>query len=350
MPVPSNVGDLNPNPAANSPPGNETVGPNLDDYLRAGFAFTRQVATDFVSDSEPANPFAYMTWAQPSTGKTFRRKADNTGWVDAGKILDRPLYAADGATGLLPTGGFRNKLINGLLAINQRAASGTVTLAAGAYGHDMFKAGSGGCTYTFSTANGVTTLNITAGTLVQVVEGSSILSGDHVLSWQGTAQARINAGSFAAAPVVATLVGGVNASVEFGTGTLSLPQLEAGSTPNMFEVRPMDVELRAARWYYRLDTFKANNWQIVMTPSGGGVLMMYPMGDRMRIAQPTASIDAASWQAFIGGVWVTMNVVSVVVVDNQLQISWATPAGAPASGTMLARTPIGCRVILDAGL
>ncbi|NMU88420.1 hypothetical protein HGQ98_00770 [Achromobacter ruhlandii] len=309
------------------------------------------VATDFAGDSDPAAiapPFS--KWANTTTGVLFRRNAAGTAWVEIGRVLERPLYISDGASGVLPTGGFRNKLINGLLSINQRAVSGTVTLAAGAYGHDMFKAGSGGCTYTFSTANGVTTLNITAGTLVQVVEGSSILGGSHVLSWQGTTQGRINAGSFSSAPVVATLGGGANASVEFGTGTLSLPQLEAGSTPNIFEVRPMYAELKAARWYYRLDTFKANEWQIVATPSGGGVLMMYPMGEAMRIAAPTVSIDAAAWQAFIGGSWVTMNVNAAVVVGNQVQISWVTPGGAPASGVMLARTAIGCRVILDAGL
>lgn len=87
MPVPSNVGDLSPNPAANSPTGNETVGPNLDDYLRSGFAFTRQIAVDFAGDAAPVNPFAYMLWADTANGVTKRRSADNTKWQIEGRLF-----------------------------------------------------------------------------------------------------------------------------------------------------------------------------------------------------------------------------------------------------------------------
>ena len=41
---------------------------------------------------------------------------------------------------------FKNRLINAQLLINQRGVSGTVTLSAGAYGHDRFKASASGCT------------------------------------------------------------------------------------------------------------------------------------------------------------------------------------------------------------
>ena len=37
--------------------------------------------------------------------------------------------------------GFKNKLIKSQGFINQRGLSGTVTLAAGVYGHDRFKVG-----------------------------------------------------------------------------------------------------------------------------------------------------------------------------------------------------------------
>lgn len=66
--------------------------------------------------------------------------------------------------------GNRNKIINGNFNINQRKVSGTVTLSAGVYGHDRWKAGASGCTYTFSASGGVTTIDITAGSLVQIVE------------------------------------------------------------------------------------------------------------------------------------------------------------------------------------
>ena len=70
--------------------------------------------------------------------------------------------------------GFKNRIINGQLNINQRGVSGTVTLAAGAYGHDRFKGGASGCTYTFATSGNVTTLTISAGSLIQVIEGLNL--------------------------------------------------------------------------------------------------------------------------------------------------------------------------------
>lgn len=43
MPVPNTIADLSQSAASNSPLGTDTVGPSLDDYLRAGFSFTRQM-------------------------------------------------------------------------------------------------------------------------------------------------------------------------------------------------------------------------------------------------------------------------------------------------------------------
>ena len=77
--------------------------------------------------------------------------------------------------------GVKNAIINGNFAVNQRAVSGTVTLAAGAYGHDRFKAGASGCTYTFATANNITTLTISAGSLIQVIEGNNLFTGTYTL-------------------------------------------------------------------------------------------------------------------------------------------------------------------------
>lgn len=153
-----------------------------------------------------------------------------------------------GANGL---SGLRNKLRNANFQINQRVVSGTVTLAAGVYGHDGWKAGSGGCTYTFSTSNGVRTLTISAGTLSQVVEGGWGIEGTttYCLSWIGTAQARINGGSYSTTGMTSSLTGGSNATVEFGTGTLSLPQLERGSTPSLWESRGQ-IELILCQRYF----------------------------------------------------------------------------------------------------
>lgn len=146
-------------------------------------------------------------------------------------------------------GGHRNRLINGNFSINQLALSGSITLTAGQYGHDGFKGGAGGCTYTFATGTNVTTLTITAGTLVQVVNGKNLLSGAHILGWDGTAQARIDGGSYGSSPKSGTAVGGVNQTVEWGTGTLALAQYEPGSTRTPFEMR--DDELQRCRAYFR---------------------------------------------------------------------------------------------------
>ena len=156
---------------------------------------------------------------------------------------------ATGATGPAGAslGGFRNKLINGTFLINQRGVSGTVTLAAGSYGHDRWKAGASGCTYTFATVNNITTLTITAGTLQQVIEGNNIDSASYVLSWQGTAQGRVNGSSYGVSGSIFTLMGGNNATVEFGVGTLSRPQFEAGAASTAFELRPYVVELCLAQ-------------------------------------------------------------------------------------------------------
>ena len=146
--------------------------------------------------------------------------------------------------------GTKNVIINGNFGINQRGVSGTVTLAAGAYGHDRWKAGASGCTYTFATTNNVTTLTISAGSLIQVIEGLNLYSGTYTLSWTGTAQGKIGAGSYAGSGVTGAAVGGTNLNIEFNTGTVSLVQFEQGSVATPFERRPYGTELALCQRYY----------------------------------------------------------------------------------------------------
>jgi hypothetical protein len=211
------------------------------------------VATQFSGAVDPAAYAGpYMLWADTGTGNLKRRNAANSAWDIVGKIFP-PVEQS-----------FGNKtvLINGNFNINQRGVSGTVSIAAGVYGHDRWKAGASGCTYTFSTAGGITTLNITAGSLVQVVEGLNLVSGTYTLSWTGTAQGKIGAGGYGSTGITGSATGGTNLSVEFNAGTLALARFELGSVATPFEFRSIGTELGLCQRYYeelyaRWGTFNA---------------------------------------------------------------------------------------------
>ena len=117
-----------------------------------------------------------------------------------------------------------NRIINGNFAVNQRAYVSGTALAAAAYGIDRWKAGAGGCTYTFTAALPDTTITITANTLTQIIEAGMIEGGVYTLSWTGKAQARVYqgtpTGAYAASPIVtASCPLAINTITEFNTGT-----------------------------------------------------------------------------------------------------------------------------------
>ena len=153
-----------------------------------------------------------------------------------------------------------NRIINGNFAINQRAyASGTAlpaTPVTAAYGHDRWKAGASGCTYTFTAAVPDTTVTITAGTLTQIIEAGVIEGGVYALSWTGTAQARVwqgtAAGSYAASPVVtASLTAGTNTTVEFNTGTVGKVKFESGSVATLFNRQSLAKSMADCQRYFQ---------------------------------------------------------------------------------------------------
>ena len=185
--------------------------------------------------------------------------------------------------------GTKNVIIDGNFNVNQRGVSGTVTLAAGAYGHDRWKGGASGCTYTFATVANVTTLTISAGSLIQVVEGLNLQSGTYTLSFSGTAQGKINGGSYSASGVTGTATGGTNMSIEFNTGTLSLVQLEKGSTATSFDYRPYGTELGLCQRYYIQDAAAGVDAYTVL---GSNVIGTYYFPVYMR-ASPTITQNGA---------------------------------------------------------
>jgi len=156
--------------------------------------------------------------------------------------------------------GMRNALFNADFRINQRGYVSAATLAAGAYGHDRFKAGASGGDYSFTQLNSSTQVTIASGkSLIQVVEDKNVVGGSYVLSWTGTALARVGvdsatpSGTFVVSPVLITgQTAGTTMSVEFNAGTLATAQLELGTVATPFERRPIGLELALCQRYFRI--------------------------------------------------------------------------------------------------
>jgi hypothetical protein len=152
------------------------------------------------------------------------------------------------------TFGFKNRIINGGFIINQRSYVSGTALTSGTYGHDRWKAGTSGCTYTFTQGSlGVnTTITITAGSLQQVIEGCNLAEGgSYILSWTGTAQARFNGGTYGSSPLSVTgITAGTNTTIEFNTGTVNSVQLEVGAISTGYDYRPYATELFLCQRYY----------------------------------------------------------------------------------------------------
>lgn len=227
-----------------------------------------------------------------------------------GDVMTGPLEVLPGATGaeapqaqetaMLATTqlGFRNRVINGNFAINQRGVSGTVVLAAGAYGHDMWKAGAAGCTYTFATSAGVTTLTISAGSLIQPIDGDSLSTGTHTLSWTGTAQGKIGAGSYGASGLTGSITGGATTTIEFNTGTLSLVQLEPGAKPTLYEFIGKPADLWRCEPYYEVLRYKTNGAAAISSFYVAGIDYFQWTFRRVKKAAPTITLVTGAW---VGG-------------------------------------------------
>lgn len=171
--------------------------------------------------------------------------------VSTGKIQNSAITTAKLAFDGGPLSGFRNLIINGNPAINQRAyVSGTATGGANQYTLDRWRVVTSGQNLAFTTSNGVVTCTAPAGGVEQVIEGASILGGTHVLSWVGTATATVNGNAVTNGGTV-SLTGGSNATVRFSGGTFSYAQLEFGTVATPFERRPYGVELMLCRRYYQ---------------------------------------------------------------------------------------------------
>lgn len=248
------------------------------------------IATDFAGPDDPAALAGpYMTWADTANGLLKRRSESNTAWVTEFRLFDDVSARLD----LINPIGSKNVLINSNFSINQRQVSGSVTLAAGAYGHDRFKAGSSGCTYSFSASEGKTTFSISAGSLMQVIEGANLQSGTYCASWEGTAQGRIDGGAYGSSGITGTAIGGVNQTIEWGVGTLSRPQYEPGTlaTPWVPYNGIYGGEAQAAlRYLWRVVATASEYLAIGQAISASSIVMVLRLPATMR-STPTVGIN-----------------------------------------------------------
>lgn len=177
--------------------------------------------------------------------------------------------------------GIKNRVIDGGFILNQRVYVSGTSLPSGTYGHDRWKGGASAGTYTFTQgALGVnTTITITAGSIIQVIEGCNVAEGGtYVLSWTGTAQGRLNGGAFGSSGTVTVTgwVAGTNLNVEFNTGTCGSVQLEKGSTATSFDYRDYGRELSMCQRYYQVIGGVTNSFPLVGGYTGASIDLRFP--------------------------------------------------------------------------
>jgi hypothetical protein len=280
-----------------------------------------------------SNPSGFQTAAQVTAvlpvASTTTPLMDGTAAVGTGTTWARADHVHPTDTHAMGD----NRIINGAFAVNQRGYTTGTALAAAAYGHDRWKAGASGCTYTFTAALPDTTITITAGTLTQIIEAGMIEGGVYTLSWTGTAQARVYqgtpTGSYAASPVTtAALPAGVNTVVEFNAGTLTKAKLEIGSVATPYNRQSLAKSLAdCQRYFERFDNPNAIGFGYWNSTTIAVIAVRY---GRKR-AVPTVSFDAVG--ALIVSVAGTGNAQSTAITPtgansglDGYQINITTPA------------------------
>lgn len=196
--------------------------------------------------------------------------------------------------------GMKNLLINGAFSVNQRAGAGGA-LAAGVYGFDRWKAGTGGCT--ISVASGVVTLT---GPLVQVLEAPDLAgaqvtvsvedpSGDLTATVDGVS-GTITAGS-GRRGVTLTVPGASTGNVTLtlaptsGSRTFRRVQLERGPAATTFERRLIGIETALCQRY-----FFSNSTRVVTANGGSGTVyaaLSFPV--RMRATPTVGAGGGSAW-------------------------------------------------------
>lgn len=218
-------------------------------------------------------------------------KADvGLGNVDNTSDANKPVSTAQQAA--MDALSFKNRLINGDFAINQRVFAGGA-LAAGVYGFDRWKAGTGGCNVSLS--GGV--LTHTSGPLVQVMEAPGLASTTVTVSVEDpSGSISVDVDGVTGTITAGAGRRGVSIAVPSGsTGNVTLTltatgvtykrvQLEIGVAATAFEWLPMEILTSLCQRYFELSY-----------PSGYG---------------PGAITQAGKSSFAVGGTATTANLVS----------------------------------------
>lgn len=196
----------------------------------------------------------------------------------------------------------RNLLLNSVGKINERAyVSGAAVAGANTYTLDRWKVVTSGQSLSWTEADNLRTMTAPAGGVEQPVEGLSIQTGVHTLSWAGSATATVNGGAISNGGQVA-LTGGANAIIRFIGGTFSRPQLELGTKASDFVAEDYESQLaRCARFFLALPT------PIEVSYGAASPAQMQtsrPFKVRMRIS-PNASVAVAPSLANCTSLFVT---------------------------------------------
>jgi hypothetical protein len=185
--------------------------------------------------------------------------------------------------------GFRNRLINANPIINQRGyVSGTATSGANQYTLDRWRVVTSAQNVSWTDSGLTRIVTCPAGGFEQVIESLNIEGGTFVLNWTGTATATVN-GTAVLKGGTFTLPANTNATVRFSSGTLSEPQLEAGSVASPFERIDYGRQLIQCQRYYEV----ISGFEGSTVPSGQVGRLVYTFKVTKRAA-PTVTLGASS--------------------------------------------------------
>lgn len=242
--------------------------------------------------------------------------------------------------------GFRNKIYNGAFRLNSRGYVSGTALAAGSYangtgyGHDSWRAGPGGCTYTFTGSNAAgRVVTITVGTLITKAFGNDINVTEMVVSWVGTAQCRIGkgsllstsepSGSYANSPIIVTTTPGEYVGFEFNTGTLSRVQFENGNTPTAFEWVPYYELLRYGNMIVPMVSRNGTESHIGYATTDHEIIVNVPLGV-IAWANGYGTFYGAASDYYINGI--VCNAVPLIYINGQ----YATITASIGSASLVA--------------